>query len=86
VWVPEIQISSLELDEGTLLAAIDRCAGLRSALLDEEVTFSEAAEDIAFFVRAAHQLQLKAARNPLEQYAMHRFADTADMAFDRLAP
>jgi hypothetical protein len=88
VWIPEIKISPLEseLDGEALLAAIDRCAGLRNALLDDEVTFSEAAEDIVFFVRAARQLQLKAARNPLEQYAMHRFADTADMAFVRLAP
>jgi hypothetical protein len=85
VWIPEVQIHPLELDEGALLAAIDRCAGLRNAVLSDEVAFSEVAEDIVFFARAARQLQLKANRNPLEQYAMHRFADTADMAFDRLA-
>lgn len=85
VWIPEIQISPLELDREALLAAVDRCVDLRNALFNDEVTFSEVVEDIVFFVRAARQLQLKA-RNPLEQYAMHRFADTADMAFVRLAP
>jgi hypothetical protein len=87
VRIPEIKISPLEseLDGEALLAAIDRCAGLRNAVFNHEVTFSEAAEDIVFFARAARQLQLKAARNPLERFAMHYLADTADMAFVRLA-